>query len=144
MSILDEAVEEVQAQVGDDRVGGAAVDDEDSPELRRARELEVAGKRKEAESLFHQALGYDNRNASALIGLSDLEFDRGAHQRAADFADKAIAAAPKNGSYHLRLGDAYFKLLKYTDARGAYQKAKDLGVREAEGRLEKLKAKLGK
>ena len=112
--------------------------------VKDARAALAAGKRKEAESLFHQALGYDNRNASALIGLSDLEFDRGAHQRAADFADKAIAAAPKNGSYHLRLGDAYFKLLKYTDARGAYQKAKDLGVREAEGRLEKLKAKLGK
>jgi tetratricopeptide (TPR) repeat protein len=112
--------------------------------VKDARAALAAGKRKEAESLFHQALGYDNRNASALIGLSDLEFDRGAHQRAADFAEKAIAAAPKNGSYHLRLGDAYFKLLKYTNARSAYQKAKELGVREAEGRLEKLKAKLGK
>jgi len=112
--------------------------------VKEARAALAAGKRKEAESLFHQALGHDNRNASALIGLSDLEFDRGAHQRAADFAEKAIAAAPKNGSYYLRLGDAFFKLLKYTDARSAYQKAKGLGVREADGRLEKLKAKLGK
>ncbi len=112
--------------------------------VKDARAALAAGKRKDAEGLFHQALGYDNRNASALIGLSDLEFDRGAHQRAADFAEKAIAAAPRNGSYHLRLGDAFFKLLKYTDARSAYQKAKELGIREAEGRLEKLKAKLGK
>jgi hypothetical protein len=86
---------------------------------------------------------FDNRNAAALIGLSDLEFDRGKHQRAADYAEKATAAAPKNGSYHLRLGDAYFKLLRYTDARRAYQKAKDLGVAEANERLDKLKTKLG-
>ncbi|MBA3549790.1 MAG: protein kinase [Nannocystis sp.] len=112
--------------------------------VKDARAALAAGNRKEAESLFHQALGYDNRNASALIGLSDLEFDRGAHQRAADFAEKAIAAAPKNGAYHLRLGDAFFKILKYTEARSAYQKARELGVREADGRLEKLKAKLGK
>ena len=112
--------------------------------VKDARAALSDGKRKEAESLFHQALGYDNRNASALIGLSDLEFDRGAHQRAADYAEKAIAAAPKNGSYHLRLGDAFFKLLRYTDARRAYLKAQELGVREADDRLEKLKAKLGK
>ncbi len=126
-------------------VPGVKRDTKQSAKLvKDARAALAAGRRKEAEALFHQALGYDNRNASALIGLSDLEFDNGAHQRAADFAEKAIAAAPKNGSYHLRLGDALFKLLKYTEARGAYQRAKDLGVREAEGRLEKLKTKLGK
>ena len=86
---------------------------------------------------------YDNRNAAVLIGLSDLEFDRGKHQRAADYAEKATAAAPKNGSYHLRLGDALYKLLRYTDARRAYEKAKELGVREASDRLDKLKTKLG-
>ncbi len=109
-----------------------------------ARTAMAAGKRKEAEALFHQALSHDNRNAVALIGLSDLEFDRGAHQRAADYAEKAVAAAPKNGSYQLRLGDAYFKLLRYADAKRVYQKAKDLGAREADERLEKLRTKLGK
>jgi len=112
--------------------------------VKDARAALAAGNRKSAESLFHQALAHDNRNAAALIGLSDLEFDRGAHQRAADFAEKAIAAAPRNGAYHLRLGDAHFKLLKYSDARRAYEKARELGVREAAERLEKLKAKLGK
>ncbi len=103
----------------------------------------ASGNRREAEGLYHQALASDNRNASALIGLSDLEFDKGAYQRAADYAEKATAAAPKNGGYHLRLGDAYFKLLRYTDARRAYEKAKELGVRDASERLDKLKAKLG-
>ena len=51
--------------------------------------------------------------------------------------------AARNGSYHLRLGDAYYKLLRYTDAGHAYEKARELGVREAD-ELEKLKAKLGK
>jgi serine/threonine protein kinase len=112
--------------------------------VQQARAALAGGKRKEAESLFHQALSADNRNAAALIGLSDLEFDRGAHQRAADYAEKAIAASPKSGSYHLKLGDAYFKLLRYADARRAYEKAKDLGVREADERLAKVKSKLGK
>jgi tetratricopeptide (TPR) repeat protein len=112
--------------------------------VKQAKAALAAGRAKEAEALFHQALAYDNRNAAALIGLSDLEFDRGAYQRAADFGEKATAAAPKNGGYHLRLGDAYFKLLRYTDARRAYLKAQELGVREADERLEKLKSKLGK
>ena len=111
---------------------------------KQARSAFSSGKRKEAEALYNQALGFDNRNATALIGLSDLEFDRGAHQRAAEYAEKAIAVAAKNGSYHLRLGDAYYKLLRYTDAGRAYEKARELGVREADERLEKLKAKLGK
>ena len=109
-----------------------------------ARAALNAGNRKEAETLFHQALGFDNRNPAALMGLSDLEFDKGSHQRAADYAEKAIAAAPRNSGCHLRLGDAYFKLLRYTDARAAYEKARELGAREADERLAKLKAKLGK
>ena len=59
------------------------------------------------------------------------------------YADKATQAAPKNGRYHLALGDAYYKLLRYTDARRAYEKAKELGQRDATERLDKLKAKLG-
>ncbi|MBK9755314.1 MAG: protein kinase [Nannocystis sp.] len=116
---------------------------ESSKLVKDANKALAAGNRKEAEALFHQALGSDNRNAAALIGLSDLEFDKGAYQRAADYAEKATAAAPKNGGYHLRLGDAFYKLLRYTDARRAYEKAKELGVREATDRLDKLKAKLG-
>ncbi len=111
--------------------------------VKDAKAALAKGNESSAEALFHQALSFDNRNAAALIGLSDLEFDRGKHQRAADYAEKATAAAPKNGSYHLRLGDAYFKLLRYADARRAYQKAKDLGVAEANERLDKLKTKLG-
>jgi len=120
-------------------------DSKQSNELaKQARSAFASGKRKEAEALYNQALGFDNRNAAALIGLSDLEFDRGAHQRAAEYAEKAIAVSARNGSYHLRLGDAYYKLLRYTDAGRAYEKARELGIREADERLEKLKAKLGK
>jgi hypothetical protein len=111
--------------------------------VKEARAALAKGNEAGAEALYHQALSFDNRNAGALIGLSDLEFNRGKHQRAADYAEKATAASPKTGTYHLRLGDAYFKLLRYADARRAYQKAKDLGVNEANERLDKLKAKLG-
>lgn len=121
----------------------------DNGDMERARHLvEVAaralaeGKRREAESLYHQALAHDDRNAAALIGLGDLEFDSGNFMGAAEFAEKAVAIAPRNGNYHMRLGDAYFRLLRYADARRAYETAKDLGVSEAVKRLARLKAKL--
>ena len=55
----------------------------------RARELADAGmkalgagRRGDAESLFHQAIAYDNRNVKALMGLSDVYFDNGAKVKA--------------------------------------------------------------
>jgi len=124
----------------DARSGG---DSESSIELAEMGSAALAaGKRREAESLFHRALGLDHGNAAALIGLSDLEFDRGSYLRAADFADKAVLAAPRNGVYQMRLGDAYFKLLKYSAARRAYERAKELGIAEAEDRLAKIESRL--
>lgn len=110
------------------------------PEVKGSTDALAGG---DAEAHVDRALGFNNRSAAALIGLSDLEFARGAYQRAAEYAEKAITAAPRNGAYHLRLGDAYFMLIRYIDARRAYERAKELGVWEAGERLERLKAKLG-
>ncbi|MCA9658476.1 MAG: protein kinase, partial [Myxococcales bacterium] len=103
----------------------------------------ASGQRKQAEGLFHQALALDNRNAAALIGLSDIHFDRSNYQQAVQFAKKAVQAAPKKANYRIRLGDAYFKLLRYTDALAEYEAAKKLGSKEASGRISKVKARLG-
>jgi hypothetical protein len=103
----------------------------------------ASGQRKKAEELFHQALALDNRNAAALIGLSDIHFDRSNYQQAVQFAKKAVQAAPKKASYRIRLGDAYFKLLRYTDALAEYEAAKKLGSKEASGRISKVKGRLG-
>lgn len=61
-----------------------------------------------------------------------------------NFAEKAAQASPRNGSYRIRLGDAYFKQLRYADARSEYDVAKQLGSKEADERLAKVKARLGK
>ncbi len=104
----------------------------------------ASGQRKKAEGLFHQALAFDNRNAAALIGLSDIHFDRSNYQQAVQFASKVVQAAPKKANYRIRLGDAYFKLLRYQDSLREYQSAKKLGSKEASGRISKVQARLGK
>ncbi|MEZ4449418.1 MAG: protein kinase [Nannocystaceae bacterium] len=110
------------------------------------REAEAARRRGDlttAEQLFHQALGFWNKNAAALMGLSDINFDRGVFDKAVKFASQAVRNEPKNGDYRLRLGDAYFKMLKYNDARKAYEKADELGNARAKERLERLREKTG-
>ena len=120
------------------------MDKELSDELTKQGQAALArGDLKGAESLFNQALSANNRNAAAMIGLSDVFFERSAHRRAVKYAEKAVRIAPGNSSYRIRLGDAYFKVLRYADARKAYEKAKSLGNKKAEGRLTKVKAQLG-
>ncbi|WAS93638.1 serine/threonine-protein kinase [Nannocystis punicea] len=102
-----------------------------------------AGRRNDAESLFHQAIAYDNRNARALMGLSDIYFDTGAKQKAVQFAELAVEAAPQSKTYHLKLGDAYFVVLRYRDALTHYEKARDLGDDGAQGRIDKVKKLIG-
>ncbi len=103
----------------------------------------AAGRRDEAEGLFNQAISYDRKNPEALIGLSDIFFDRGSSEKAQRFAEKAVAVAPNNGSYRIKLGDAYYNALRYRDALTQYEKAKELGDAKAAPRIAKVKAKLG-
>jgi len=116
----------------------------------RARELADegakalrAGKRSEAENLFHQAISFDNRNAKALMGLSDVYFDTGAKVKAVQFAELAVEAAPQSRASNLKLGDAYYNVLRYRDALKHYEKAHELGEGSAQGRIDKVKARIG-
>lgn len=102
-----------------------------------------AGRRKEAEQLFHQAVAYDRRNGTALMGLSDVYFDFGQTTKAIQFAERAVRASPRNRTYRLKLGDAYYKALRYRDALEQYEKAKSLGSSRASERIAKVRAKLG-
>ena len=90
----------------------------------------------EAAKLFREALAGAPREATALAALSDIAFDRGDFQEAADFATQAVRAAPTIGEHHTRLGDAYTKLKRTTDARAQYQRALDLGDSRARRRLD--------
>ena len=90
----------------------------------------------EAARLFRQALAGAPREATALAALSDIAFDRGDFQEAADLAAKATRAAPTIGEHHTRLGDAYLKLKRDPEARAEYQRALDLGDTRARRRLD--------
>jgi tetratricopeptide (TPR) repeat protein len=98
---------------------------------------------KEAARLFHQALSYDRKCTAALIGLSDLHFEKAERSEAIRYAQQAVAAAPKNAGYKIKLGDAYYKALRYHDAKAEYEAAAKLGDSRAQGRLEKIAQTLG-
>jgi tetratricopeptide (TPR) repeat protein len=102
-----------------------------------------AGQRGKAASLFNQAIAFDRGNTTALMGLSDIYFDQGKNQKAVVYAERAVKASPSNRSYRIKLGDAYYKVLRYKDALTQYEKAKSLGATKAKARIEKVKSKLG-
>ena len=101
------------------------------------------GGRGEAENLFHQAIAYDNRNVKALMGLSDVYFDTGSKQKSVQFAELAVEAAPLSRASNLKLGDAYYNVLRYRDALRHYKKAQELGEASAQGRIDKVNARIG-
>ena len=122
----------------------AKLDPEASKSL--SGEADAARKRGDAaaaETLYNKALDLWNGNAAALIGLSDLAFERGNFDRAVKYAEKAVRADAGNRDYQFRLGDAYFKVFRYTDAQQRYQKAADLGHPKAAERLARVQDKLG-
>jgi tetratricopeptide (TPR) repeat protein len=112
--------------------------------VKDARAAARGGNKSKAESLYHQALAKNGRSSEALIGLSNLYFEQANYYRAMGYATKAVKRSPKTASYRILLGDAYFKLLRYADARQQYEWAKRLGHPEAARRLEKVDNKLGR
>jgi len=136
----------------DDPPAPAAEEDPDAavvdPERSRAltTEAEAAWKRGDAaaaEKLYNQALDLWNRNGAALMGLSDIFFERGSFERAVKYAEKAVRAEPSRADYLLRLGDAYFKVFRYSDAQLRYERAAELGHPKADERLARVRAKVG-
>ncbi|MEM6993148.1 MAG: protein kinase [Myxococcota bacterium] len=97
----------------------------------------------EAERAFHRALAKHSKNRTALQGLSELHFDRGTYSKALKYARKAVAVAPKSPGIRMQLGDAYFKVHRYDEARSAYVKAQGLGAAEATKAIAKVDARLG-
>jgi tetratricopeptide (TPR) repeat protein len=125
-------------------IGKAERDPAKASELAQQGEAAYrAGQRSQAASLFNQAIAYDRSNATALMGLSDIYFDTGKNQKAVVYAERAVKASPGNQSYWLKLGDAYYKVLRYKDALTQYEHAKKLGSSKADARIAKVKDKVG-
>ncbi|HWB78258.1 MAG TPA: protein kinase [Nannocystaceae bacterium] len=109
-----------------------------------ARGLAALRQRKldDAQQLLHRAAA-KKRSGPVLTALSTLHFELGEYPRAVEYGELAVKAAPKSAAARLALGDAYFKVLRYDEARAAYVAAQKLKSRAAEGRLRKLDDKLG-
>jgi hypothetical protein len=111
-------------------------------EANAGRKAFGAGKFDDAERHYHRALQHDRRCLPALEGLTDLHFERSQYEKAVGFARRATALAPRKSSLQIKLGDAYFKVFRYTEARRAYEKARALGSKVAKNRLERLSRKV--
>jgi serine/threonine protein kinase len=110
--------------------------------VREGKRARAEGRTSDALRAFERALAHDARSHAALIGLSDLHFDRGEYSRAVTHARRAVKFAPNNAEYRIRLGDAEYKMFRYEEAREAYQAALDLGHASAAARIAKVDAKL--
>ena len=110
--------------------------------VREGKRARADGKTAEALRLFERALAHDARSHPALIGLSDLHFDRAEYSRAVSHAQRAVKLAPGNAEYRIRLGDAQYKMFRYEEARAAYEAALELGHPSAAARIAKADAKL--
>ena len=117
------------------------------PDASRALSDEAAAARRrgetaEAEKLYNQSLDLWNANAAALAGLSDIYFEKGNFDRSVKYAEKAVRA-DANAENLIRLGDAYFKVFRYSDAQQRYERAAALGHPRAAERLARVREKLG-
>ncbi len=77
------------------------------------------------------------------MGLSDIAFNTGKLNDALGYAERAVKAKPRSKRYRIQLGDVFFRLNRYRDALEHYEEAKSLGHASADGRIAKVKAKLG-
>ena len=129
---------------GDERATPAPIPDVRSsgPSARalvaRAEEARLADDVSESVRLYHQTLFVQPRNLAALVALSDIAFDRGDYEEAANLAERAVEVAPKKGANHRRLGDAYYKLRRLRRAREAFERALELGDPRAQRRLDMM------
>jgi serine/threonine protein kinase/tetratricopeptide (TPR) repeat protein len=99
-----------------------------------------------AQAAFDRAVRADSTNPEALAGLAEVAFENARYADALDYGRRAIRIQPKVFRYQIVVGDAYFKLLRYDEARAAYQRALVLAPDDAgaKARIERVKARLGK
>jgi len=106
--------------------------------IARAEEARLADDVSESVRLYNQTLLVQPRNVAALVALSDIAFDRGDYEEAANLAERAVEVAPKRGANHRRLGDACYKLRRLGRAREAFERALELGDPRAQRRLDMM------
>jgi len=97
-----------------------------------------------ASTLFHSALEADPNCGKALIGLSELHFDRAQYHDAVKYGKLAIDVDPRRASYRSKYGDALYKVHEYELARAQYERADELGSTTAAASLRRLDKRTGR
>jgi tetratricopeptide (TPR) repeat protein len=116
---------------------------------RAAAEVGVAALGKgwldEADNAFRKAVRADSLNPVAVGGMAEVAFERARYTEALDFGRRAARLAPRSPHYLVVVGDAYFKLLRFDDARAAYERALSLAPRDEllQARIQRVKARTG-
>jgi serine/threonine protein kinase len=98
-----------------------------------------------AQVAFDRAVRADASNPEAVAGLAEVAFENARYTEALDYGRRAARLQPKVSKHHIIVGDAYFKLLRYDEARAAYQRAQALAPNDEgiKARIGRVKARLG-
>lgn len=109
--------------------GGPALERE---QLRLAIAHHQAGRRNEAEALYHDILRGNPRNATALNHLGLILRDRGNLDEAVRLIREAVTADPRDADAHNNLGTLYKTLRDLPEAEACFRRAIKLNPRSVE------------
>jgi serine/threonine-protein kinase len=104
------------------RVPASAAQEKDRKLLQEARDFLRAQRFDEAQAAFEQLVHSGKNRGPALVGLAKIAFQKHDYQEAVDRAREG-ARAGGGAEARVVLGDAYFRLEKYPEARQAYEDA---------------------
>jgi serine/threonine protein kinase/Flp pilus assembly protein TadD len=98
-----------------------------------------------AQAAFDRAVRADSTNPNAIAGLAEVAFEKSRYTEALDYGRRAVKLQPKSARFHVVVGDAYFKLLRYDEAQAAYQRAQTIAPNDEgiKARIGRVKARLG-
>ena len=77
--------------------------------------------------------------------MAEVAFERARYTEALDYGRRALKLAPRSTRLMTIVGDCYFKLLRYDEARATYQKALAIAPKDAQikSRIQRVKASVG-
>jgi len=99
----------------------------------------------QAQAAFQRAVRADPLNPVGVGGLAQVAFEQARYAGALDLGRRAWRLSPRTPRYLTIIGDSYFKLMRFDDARSAYGRALALAPRDdlLQNRMARVNARLG-